>query len=261
MRNAELFQTAKAERERAEEAAGLRERLVAIVGHDLRNPLSSITMAAQMLCHGELAAGAEKRLASRIQSSASRMTRMIDQILDFARIRAGLSFELQLESANLHQICNTVVDELRLSKPDQQIALNVEGQGDATCDADRIARVLSNLIGNAIQHGTGGPISVTVSDAAPDAVAIEIHNFGPPIPKAAQESIFDAFRRETTAGGRPSKSIGLGLFIANQIVGAHGGSIAVRSPDRNGTTFTVVLPRKPAVLSRSDVESSQSQPH
>ena len=89
---------------------------------------------------------------------------------------------------------------------------------------------------------------MTLSEATPDAVAIEVHNIGPPIPEAAQAGIFDAFRRETTEEGSASTSIGLGLFIASEIVRAHGGSIAVRSPDRGGTTFTVVLPRKPAIL-------------
>ena len=254
MHNAELFQTAKRERERAEEAAALRERLVAIVGHDLRNPLSSISMAAQLLSSSALAT-ADEGLVSRIQRSANRMTRMIDQILDFARIRSGQSFELQLESADLRQVCQAVIDELRLSRPDQEIALSIEGRADALFDSDRIAQVLSNLIGNAIQHGTGGPISVTVREATPDAVAIEVHNFGPAIPQAAQAGVFDAFNREATAGDRGS-SVGLGLFIANQIVRAHGGSIAVRSPDRDGTTFSVVLPRRPAGNGWSPVESS-----
>ena len=199
MHNAELFHTAKRERERAEEAAALRERLVAIVGHDLRNPLSSISMAAQMLSSRALAT-ADEQLVSRIQRSANRMTRMIGQILDFARIRSGQSFELQLESADLRQVCQAVIDELRLSRPDQEIALSIEGRADALFDSDRIAQVLSNLIGNAIQHGTGGPISVTVREATPDAVAIEVHNFGPAIPKAAQAGLFEAFHRETTAG-------------------------------------------------------------
>ena len=259
MHNAELFQTAKRERERAEEAAALRERLVAIVGHDLRNPLSSISMAAQMLSSRALAT-ADEQLVSRIQRSANRMTRMIGQILDFARIRSGQSFELQLESADLRQVCQAVIDELRLSRPDQEIALSIEGRADALFDSDRIAQVLSNLIGNAIQHGTGGPISVTVREATPDAVAIEVHNFGPAIPKAAQAGLFDAFHRETTAGDQRS-SIGLGLFIANQIVRAHGGSIAVRSPDRDGTTFSVVLPRRPAGIGWSPVEPAPPQLH
>lgn len=174
------------------------------------------------------------------------MTRMICQVLDFARIRSGQSFDLRLESADLRQVCQAVIDELRLSEPDREITLSIEGQTDALIDSDRIAQVLSNLISNAIQHGMREPISVTVHEATPNAVAIEVHNFGPPIPMAMQGSVFEAFHREKTAGNHRS-SIGLGLFIANDIVRAHGGSIVVRSPDRNGTTFSVVLPRRPAI--------------
>ncbi len=184
---------------------------------------------------------------------------MISQILDFARIRSGQSFELQFESADLRQFCQSVVDEFGLSRPDKEIVLSIEGRTDVLFDCDRMAQVLVNLIGNAIQHGTGGSISVTVRDATPDAVAIEVHNFGPTIPKDAQAGLFDAFNRGPTARGDGS-SVGLGLFIANQIVRAHGGSIAVRSPDRDGTTFSVVLPRRP-VGSWNPVESSPPQHH
>ena len=258
MHNAELFQTAKRERERAEEAATLRERLVGIVGHDLRNPLSSISMAAHILSVSALATEHED-LVDQIRNSAKRMTRMISQTLDFARIRSGQSFQLEFEPADLCPVCQSVIDELRLSRPDQEIALSVEGRADAVFDSDRIAQVLSNLIGNAIQHGRGGPISVIVREATPDAVAIEVHNFGPAIPQAAQTGIFDAFHRETSEGDRGS-SVGLGLFIANQIVRAHGGSIAVRSPDRDGTTFAVVLPRRPVIGWRL-VEPPPPAPH
>jgi signal transduction histidine kinase len=201
-------------------------------------------MTAQLLSSHALAT-ADELLVHRIQRSADRMTRMIAQILDFARIRSGQSFDLRLESAGLRQVCQAVIDELRLSRPDREITLSIEGQTDALIDSDRIAQVLTNLISNAIQHGRRGPISVTVRETTPDAVTIEVHNVGPAIPAAAQAGIFDAFNRAATTGDR--SSVGLGLFIANQIVRAHGGSIAVRSPDRDGTTFSAVLPRRPAI--------------
>jgi signal transduction histidine kinase len=241
MHNAELLHNAKAERQRAEEEVMLRERLVAIVGHDLRNPLSAISMAAHML--GSHMTPADEHLVNRIQRSANRMTRMITQILDFARIRSGQSFNLKIEFADLRHVCQAVIDEFRFSRPDQEITLNFEGQTYALIDSDRIAQLLSNLIGNAIQYGSRAPIDVTLRDTEHNAVAIEVHNLGPPIPRAAQPHLFEAFHRETLAGNHES-SIGLGLFIANEIVRAHGGSIGVRSPDRNGTTFRVVLPRK-----------------
>ena len=188
-------------------------------------------------------APADEHLVHRIQRSANRMTRMISQILDFARIRSGQSFDLRIESADLRHICQNVIDEFRFSKPGQEITLRIEGQTDVLMDSDRISQLLSNLISNAIQHGTREPIDVSVHETGPNAVAIEVHNVGPAIPKAAQPHLFEAFYRGTAAGNHQS-SIGLGLFIANEIVRAHGGSIAVRSPDRNGTTFSVVLPRR-----------------
>jgi PAS domain S-box-containing protein len=211
MHNAELFQTARQERERAEEAATLRERLVAIVGHDLRNPLASIATAAQLLNRSALAT-ADEGLVSGIRRSASRMTRMIDQILDFARIRSGQSFELRLEAANLEQICQAVIDELSLSRPDHTIELSIKDSAEAICDSDRMAQALSNLIGNAIQYGTAGPITVTVHEATPDAVVIDVHNDGPAIPEAAQAAIFDAFNREAS-GGAAARALAWGSSL------------------------------------------------
>jgi PAS domain S-box-containing protein len=260
MHNAELFNTAKRERERSEEAAALRERLVAVLGHDLRNPLSAISMAAQMLS-SRARATVDEHLVSRVQRSANRMMRMIDQILDFARIRSGQNFDVQLEFADLGAVCQSVVDELRLiSRSDQEITLTIDDRTDARFDSDRIAQVLSNLIGNAIQYGTSGPIDVAVREVTPDAVAIEVHNFGPAIPKDVQAGLFEAFHRETPAGSQRSH-IGLGLFIANEIVRAHGGSIAVRSPERNGTTFSVFLPRGQAGAGLIRAESAPPQVH
>src|SRR5262245_17362322 len=257
--HARMFETAKMERARAEEAGALRERLVAIVGHDLRNPLSVITFAADLLSRSELPPR-EGKLAQQIQASAMRMMRMIHQLLDFARIRGGGSFELDLKSVNLHQVCSDIVEELRMVTPDRSIEVDTEGNEEAVCDRDRIAEVFSNLIGNAIQHGSNGPISVRICGAEPDAVTITVHNVGPSIPMAKQATIFEAFRRGVTeAGDDDSKSVGLGLFIAKEIVRAHGGSIAVRSPDRNGTTFTVVLPRRLAATEGR--HNDHLQPH
>jgi PAS domain S-box-containing protein len=238
MQNAELFLEAKTAREHAEEEVLLRERLVAIVGHDLRNPLSAISVASRVL--SSHVAPPEEPLVDAIQRSAARLTRMTSQILDFARIRSGQSFDLRIKSADLRLVCQEVIDEFRISTPDQEITLSSEGQTYARIDSDRIAQLLSNLIGNGIQHGTPGPIDVTLHETEPNAVAIEVHNLGPAIPMAEQPHIFEAFRR---GAGEHESSIGLGLFIAKEIVRAHGGSITVRSPDRNGTTFSVVLPR------------------
>jgi PAS domain S-box-containing protein len=251
MQKAQLLMTAKVERARAERAKALRERLLAIVGHDLRSPLNAISVASELLGRRELGPS-EGALVRRIEASAGRMNRMIGQILDFARIREGMSLPMDLQPANVHEICRAVVDELRLANPNRQIQLDIAGHGEAICDADRIAEALSNLVGNAIQHGKDGPVSITVSDRTSDTVAIEIHNVGAPIPKNLQTTIFDPYRRETTRSDRRTKSVGLGLCIASEIVQAHGGSIAVRSPDRNGTTFAMLIARRPSYAPRED---------
>jgi signal transduction histidine kinase len=108
-----------------------------------------------------------------------------------------------------------------------------------------LPKALSNLLGNAMQHGARGPITVTMRDRAPDTVAIAVHNLGHPIPERLQAVIFDAFRLELDDSGSSSQSIGLGLFITNEIVRRHGGSLVVAFPDRDGTTFTALLPRTP----------------
>lgn len=248
MNNARLLLSAKRERARAEEAQSLRERLLDIVGHDLRTPLSAITACASLLERRGLASG-EVGIVKRIESSATRMSRLIGQVLDFARIRQGKSLPLDLQPANLHDICLGVVEELRLGNPDREIGLEVRGNGEAICDADRVAEALSNLVGNAVQHGADGPVDVSVDAAATDRVEIAIHNNGS-IPADAQASIFEPYHRQPTSGeAQRSRSVGLGLFIAKEIVQAHEGTISLSSTPERGTTFTVVLARNPLLRS------------
>jgi signal transduction histidine kinase len=241
MHNARLLETAKRDRARAEEAQVLRERLLAIVGHDLRNPLAAIAMTIQSL-RARQTDPTGHRLVARIESSAGRMSRLIGEVLDFASIRQGMSLPIKLESADLHEICRSVVDELRLGHPERDVVLRLEGHPLAACDADRIAEVVSNLVGNAIQHSADGPVDVLVREAQAEQVAIAIHNLGW-IPAPARNAIFDAYHRGPTPDGHPSNSIGLGLYIANEIVKAHHGTIELASTPDEGTTFTVLLPR------------------
>jgi PAS domain S-box-containing protein len=251
MHNSHLLLSAKRERALAEEAQSLRERLLDILGHDLRNPLSAITAAIRLLERRELRPE-EATIVERIGSAASRMSRLIGQVLDFAQIRQGKSLPVDLRPANLHEICTGVVEELRLGNPNREIRLDLRGHGDATCDADRIAGALSNVVGNAIQYGAAGPVDVSVDDAPGDRVAIAIHNDGS-IPAAAQASIFEPYRRGRSFEAQPSRSIGLGLFIANETMKAHQGTISLSSTPERGTTFTLTIPRRP---SPHDGESS-----
>jgi PAS domain S-box-containing protein len=243
MHNAHLLLSAKRERTRAEEAQALGERLLGIVGHDLRNPLSAIIAAVGLLKRRPLGPS-EASIVERIDRSADRTARLIGQVLDFARIRRGLGLRVDLRPANLHEICRGVVEELRLGNPTREIRLELRGNGEATCDADRLAEALSNLVGNAIQHGADGPVDVSVDDVGADRISIAIHNQGS-ISGDAQLSIFEPYQRDANSDDRGWRSVGLGLFIAKEIVKAHDGSISLASTPERGTTFTVVLERRP----------------
>src|SRR5262249_17831988 len=147
---------------------------------------------------------------------------------------------------DLHALCRHAIDEAAGAHPSIAISLDVSGDAWGTWDEDRLAQVLSNLLGNAITHRDGGPISVRVSDAGAN-VAITVHNQGPPIPADVLPFIFDPFRQGEKHGKKLATSVGLGLYIVQQIILAHGGQVEVRSPDGDGTTFVVQLPRETRV--------------
>jgi len=224
----------------AEDEAVLRERLLAVVSHDLRNPLGTIVMSAELL-RAEGASAATVKSAERIERSATRMGRLIGQLLDLARLREGLDVALERAPVDLRGLAEDLLDEFRSSAPRHRFALRAVGDTTANVDELRVTEVLSNLVGNAIQHGAPDLIEVEL-EGRPGEVVLTVHNAGPPIPPEVQRTMFTPFRRGTTAGGT-TRSVGLGLYIAREVVRAHGGTIDVRSPDRDGTTFVVTLPR------------------
>jgi signal transduction histidine kinase len=219
-------------------AALERERLLGIVSHDLRNPLNAITMSAAALLKRD-GEGDAARPVHRIVSSARRMERLIRQLLDFAAARHGAGIPVQPAPADLAEIARSSLDELEAARPDRPLALEVEGDTSGTWDPDLLGEALSNLVGNALQHGSG-TVTVRVRGAGPE-VAVEVHNEGPPIPPEVLPHLFDPFRRGRSDAS-PSRSVGLGLFITREIVRAHRGTIHVRS-SRGGTTVSVRLPR------------------
>jgi signal transduction histidine kinase len=169
-----------------------------------------------------------------------------------------MTLPMKFEAAHLHQIAHRIVEEVRRSYPGREIELDAAGRDDLTCDIVGVEEVLSNLLANAIQHGATGPITITIRDVGAEAIAIQVHNVGAAIPDDTQATMFEAFRQGATAGARVKKGLGLGLYITREVVRAHGGTIQVRSPDGDGTTFLVVLPRYP----RSDLQPmDQPSPH
>jgi signal transduction histidine kinase len=247
---ARAFETERAERARAaaaeEEArqtALIQERLMAVVGHDLRTPLSAIAMGAQLMARrGGLSPDQARRLA-RIQHSAERSTHIIRDLLDYSRSRRGLALPIYKHPIRIAEVCERAVLELREVHRDAELWVRDDGDTALEADAARVSQVVSNLVGNAIQHGGRAPVHVTAR-GAPDEVVIEVHNEGPPIPPAALPTIFEPFQRDAAdAEGARAGSVGLGLFIVREIVKAHGGRVEVRSRAEQGTTFSVHLPR------------------
>jgi signal transduction histidine kinase len=225
------------------EVAGFRDLLIGIVSHDLRNPLSSIRMALDILATQPLDSDS-KALVGRLRGSTLRMGEMIGQLLDFTRAHVGAGLPIALKSTNLEDVCRRSIEELELGHS-TPVRFVCEFHGDLSgiWDPDRLAQVISNLGANALAHGAPEvPIAVSARDEG-EHVLLEITNRGEPIPSELLPFIFDPFRRarqKAKAGG-----LGLGLYISHQIVLAHGGTIAVYSDAAEGTTFAVRLPRRP----------------
>jgi signal transduction histidine kinase len=246
IRAQEATEQAEAAKTRAEQSEGelrevaeFREMFIGIVGHDLRNPLGAIRLSATALLRsGRLDAEDEKK-THRIIGSQERMAKMISQLLDLTRARLGGGFPLEPKSSDLRQVCSNVVDEF-----DAPIRLEVDGDVTGTWDPDRVAEALSNIAGNAIDHAAPGTVVVVRVHGDDQEVVVEVINQGEPIPADVLPFIFEPFRRAKQREKSPAGHLGLGLYIANQIVHSGHGSLAAYSAD-GATTFLMRLPRRP----------------
>jgi signal transduction histidine kinase len=235
-----VFLRDETERKRAEQ---FRERLLGIVSHDLRNPLSNILMTTQLLLRREGVPETVRPGVQRIATSADRMQRMISDLLDFTRATVGGGIPLERRPTSLCALVETTLEEFELTHPGRVVSTCARGMTEGVWDPDRLVQVVSNLVSNALAHGDEGtPVRVRVWEDGTDHL-FSVHNAGPPIPGELLPRIFDPFKRALGNGGR--KGLGLGLYIVQQLVLAHGGTIEVRSTREEGTTFTVRLPRVP----------------
>lgn len=224
------------------EADQFKEQFIGILGHDLRNPLNAILMGANAL-RGSAASDSQAKTAARIIRSARRMAHMVTQLLDLTRSRLAGGITIERAPTDLSALVTTVVDELHAAFPGRVIDWEPPGRGIGEWDGERLAQVVSNLIGNAIVHGDPDrPIVVRFVEGSAHAVVLAVQNYGPTIPPELLPTLFDPYRRGDAREAQ-SKGLGLGLFIAQQIVTAHGGRIDVRSTPDEGTTFRVTLPR------------------
>jgi len=228
-RDVTALKAAERERQRT------RDMYLGILGHDLRNPLN--TIVASLYTLDRVLTDDARKVLARMARSTQRMSRMIEQLLDFTRARLGDGIMLTLASGDLRDISHAVVEELEAQHPHR---IRFEGKSvPGRFDSDRLAQAVANLVGNALQHGSPGePVEVRVSSNNGHG-RLEVENRGAPIPEAIKATIFEPFRR--AEGRQDSTGLGLGLFIAREIVRAHGGTIEVDSTgDR--TTFAIELP-------------------
>ena len=248
LRAHDLALEAEAARLRAEksehelrELGEFRELFIGVLGHDLRTPLNSIMMAAGTLIRRGKLDASDVAVAARIVRSTQRMSRMIVQLLDFTRARLGGGLAIERAPADLGDICEQVVEEFETG-----VELQVDGDVTGSWDADRLAEVLTNLVGNAVHHATPGTPVIVKASAVGGDVVVEVVNQGPEIPGDLLPHIFEPFRQAEQHVKSPTRNLGLGLYIAHEIVHAHGGTIAARSAD-GFTSFVVRLPRWPGV--------------
>jgi len=222
----------------------LNELFTAVLGHDLRNPLSAILNSANLL---ERVSKEEvvRQSATRMVTSGRRMSRMIDDMLDLTRARLGGGIPLRRQETDFGQLVQRVIQEHQVSFPEARFQTNQEGDLTGFWDADRLAQVTSNLVGNALVHGDKQePIEVRLSGVRPDYVVMTVANSGV-IPGDLLPHLFDPFRGGQRHLGR-SEGLGLGLYIVQQIVLAHGGRVDVKTDDRR-TMFMVHIPRRTVV--------------
>ena len=221
------------------------DMFLAILGHDLRNPLSTTIMSSMILMRYDDASDKVKSIAARIYTSSQRMNRLITDLMDYTRNQLGTKLPVSLAPTNLAKVCTDIIDELRIAHPERSILLEMNGLFDGNWDEQRIAQVFSNLLGNAIQHGnTSTPIEVILTSSQ-NSVVIKIINQGKPIPDSKIQHIFEPLVRleeNENADYSQKTSLGLGLYIAREIVLAHNGTLNVTSSDAKGTAFEISLP-------------------
>jgi signal transduction histidine kinase len=224
-----------------EREARYRDRFLGMLGHDLRNPLNSILLGAVAMSEASDLDDRQRKTVARILGSVRRLDRMVSDILDFARGRLGSAMPIVLTPINLGTALREIADEVQSANPGFAIDLVVNGELRGEWDPERLKQAVSNLLLNAIQHGSGNRVALAATGDE-DAVVLEVHNEGPPIPREMVGTIFDPLVHGRNSD-QSRTGLGLGLFIVNEIVSAHRGTIAVTSSAEAGTTFSVRLPR------------------
>jgi signal transduction histidine kinase len=226
--------------------ARTQERFLAILSHDLRTPLGAIITSTRFMLDAGGLEEPNRTLVARASSSARRMNQMVLDLVEFTRTRLDDAIPVVRAEVDGRRLVHDVVLEIAASYPDSVVQVETAGNLSGAWDADRLTQALTNLVGNAVQHGASSrPVRVSARGLA-DTVMLSVHNEGSPIPPEQQAAIFREGERITgRAAATDRRHQGLGLYIVERIVAAHGGTVSVRSSLEEGTTFTIRLPRRP----------------
>jgi signal transduction histidine kinase len=244
--------TTEAQLTRERETASLREQFIAVLGHDLRNPLAAVSATAEVLSRRKSEPDLEK-MGKRLAATATRMSKLIDDVLDFARGRLGSGMKVAVrEVDDIERQLGTVLDEFRSANPSRTLSAVFDVEATVRCDLLRVQQLLANLIANALTYGSAdSAIEVRVESRAASrvegrvderqgALLLSVANEGEPIPPHLQHKIFDPYWRPSNSA--PGGGLGLGLFICKQIVEAHGGELTLVSSAEQGTRFAARIP-------------------
>ena len=225
-----------------------RDLFLAVLGHDLRSPLASLSGCIQLLAKLDPSELQKARALTIANRSVTTIDIMVTDLLEYTRTRLGRGIEVVPSLGDYGVLCEETVDEIRAAFVEREISFKRSGNLEFEFDIQRMRQVLTNLLGNAVQHGASEqPIEFEVNGES-EMVTTSVKNFGTAIPSDAHELIFNPMvqlaKSRKAASGRPATSLGLGLFIAREIVKAHGATVEVRSSTEEGTVFTVRMPRQ-----------------
>ncbi|WP_235210623.1 sensor histidine kinase [Caballeronia sordidicola] len=230
----------------SESADQTRELFLAILGHDLRAPLATITTSGELLARPQLQIAKIPDIGARIGRSARLMSSMVDDLIGFTRTKLGVGIPTIFEAVDLQSACQLAADDASALHPATRFELTTSGSLTGSFDSVRVTQLLTNLLKNAAQYGEKGrSVEMNVTGYV-DTVVVKVRNHGLAIPEDSLQSIFQPLVQLSAAGDddpRPRTSLGLGLYVARETALAHGGSISVESDETDGTTFTVCLPK------------------
>jgi signal transduction histidine kinase len=231
-----------------------KEIFLAILGHDLRTPLGAIYTSTRFMLELDELEEPYRTLLERVAGSATRAIRMVEELLDFTRSRLGGGIPVARAEVNLGRVVRDVVEEMSAAHPGCRIEVDTRGEERGEWDQGRLSQALTNLIGNAVQHGAERTTVRVEIAGDEEEVAIAVHNQGAAIPPDELDGIFNPMKAraspQKTAGA--AGGLGLGLYIVERIVSAHGGRVRVESSEASGTTFTIFLPRHATAHMRAD---------